>query len=131
MEQEKGTLLNVDAPKATAKMEAYIADATAKLNEELERSILDKVDDRVAKGIVRVVDALEQQLNSAYRRIFELEQHFSKYDRVFEAMFKEELDRRVNGTTQGMGSDGVSISPLHRLKFEMQNESSNKAGRAE
>jgi hypothetical protein len=67
----------------------------------------------------QIIEALQRELSGVHRRMGELESKVRRYDRAFESMFKEELDRRVNGKS-GEDCGACEVSPLERLKWEAQ-----------
>ncbi len=66
---------------------------------------------------IELLDAFSQELNSVRREVYQLQSRLSRYDRIFESAFKEELDRRVRGKDDSC-EQACSVSPLDRLRFQ-------------
>jgi len=65
----------------------------------------------------QVVAALDEELGSMRRRLYETEERIARYDRIFETAFREEAERRLHiSPAPTLGGMGCCEAPLSRLK---------------
>lgn len=69
-----------------------------------------------------VIKAFREENNYLQQRIYTLERKVSRYDRAFEAMFKEELDSRVNGKDSYGNQSAPREDPFYRLEKQLAYE---------
>lgn len=67
---------------------------------------------------LELIDAFQRELGSVRSELYALQNRVRRYDRAFETMFKEELDRRVIGKDSGNDCGAMEIGPLERLKYQ-------------
>ena len=62
-----------------------------------------------------VIRAFSEEVSSLRRQLWDLQAKVSRYDRIYESIFREELDRRV-GQKDKLCDEGAQVSPLWRLE---------------
>lgn len=60
---------------------------------------------------LQIIEAFQRELSGMRTQMYAMESKIRRYDRAFESMFKEELDRRLNGDKMGDNA-ACEISPL-------------------
>jgi hypothetical protein len=66
-------------------------------------------------SLAEIVKVFREEMSYQQQRIYTLELKIGRYDRVFETMFKEELDSRVNGKDRN-GYGQVREDPFWKLE---------------
>jgi len=77
--------------------------------------------------IVDVIKVLREEIGHVNQRIYALEIKLSRYDRVFEMMFKEEVDRRINHK-QDNSTQCAMEDPFWRLERTIAEQSGGFSG---
>ena len=69
---------------------------------------------------LELIEAFQRELGSVRTLVHALEMKISRYERAFDTMFREELERRVGSKILGYENPAGEIGPLERLKYQAE-----------
>ena len=69
---------------------------------------------------LELIEAFQLELGYVRAQVHALEMKISRYERAFDTMFREELERRVGSKILGQENAACGIGPLERLKYQAE-----------